>query len=209
MSRSWLASFVCVLGLVQPIACAGASSRVGEPQATPRSTRADAAEPPSYSRKSWRHWIDADHDCQDTRQEVLIAESEVPVEFADTRHCKVKRGRWTCPYTGRVVSDPAELDIDHMVPLENANAAGGWRWSAVQKREFANDLAHPEQLVAVVASANRAKGSRGPDEWLPPNVAFRCRYVVAWEVIKKRWHLSITGDEEVAVSRVLSTCRTP
>jgi hypothetical protein len=140
---------------------------------------------------------------------VLIAESEVPVEFTDERHCKVRLGRWTCPYTGRVVTDPAELDIDHVVPLENANAAGGWKWSAVRKREFANYLTRPEQLVAVVASANRAKGSRGPDEWLPPNVPFRCRYVVAWEAIKKRWHLSITDGEEAAVTRVRSTCSAP
>jgi hypothetical protein len=175
---------------------APASVRAAEPttEATP------------YRRRDWRHWIDADHDCQNTRVEVLIAESEVPVEFADVRHCKVKLGRWTCPYTGRIVTDPAELDVDHLVPLENADRAGGWRWSAARKRAYANDLDEAEHLVAVVASANRAKGSKGPEAWLPPTQTFRCRYVRAWLDIKRQWQLAVPAEERGAIERVLRTC---
>lgn len=34
--------------------------------------------------------------------------------------CKLSGGRWLSYYDGQAVTDPAKLDIDHMVPLAEA-----------------------------------------------------------------------------------------
>ena len=39
------------------------------------------ADIPDYKRSDWKHWVDTDGDCQDARQEVLIAEILEPVEY--------------------------------------------------------------------------------------------------------------------------------
>lgn len=159
-----------------------------------------------YDRKAWKHWTDEDGDCQDTRQEVLIEESEIPVTFKDTRECKVATGRWTCPYTGEVFTDPRKLDVDHMVPLGAAHAAGGHAWAPGRRQAFANELGVAHHLIAVKASANRSKGKKGPEEWLPPNASYVCEYVRTWGDIKVQWELAVTAGEKALLERELVRC---
>jgi hypothetical protein len=172
------------------------------------STLPPASEPSRlpYARESWPHWKDEDHDCQNTRNEVLIAESLAPVTFADPRHCKVAKGRWRCPYTGRIFTDPHELDIDHLVPLANAHGSGGDRWTRRRKQAYANDLRDPDHLVAVARGANRAKGAQSPDLWLPPEQSSWCWYAHAWLHVKERWALAMTARERKAVDELLAHC---
>jgi hypothetical protein len=159
-----------------------------------------------YERSLYKHWVDADGDCQNTRQEVLIAESIVPVTFADGRRCTVLSGEWHDPYTGQVFTDPRKLDVDHMVPLAEAHNSGGYGWDAKRRQAFANDLSHPDTLIAVSLSANRAKGDKDPARWLPANAAFRCTYVVEWLDVKKRWDLAIDRAERSEIDNVLADC---
>ena len=75
-----------------------------------------AGDIPQYSRSQWKHWADADGDCQDARQEVLIAESLVEVTFQTPKECRVGTGRWYGAFTGTYVDVPGDLDVDHLVP---------------------------------------------------------------------------------------------
>jgi hypothetical protein len=127
------------------------------------------------NRDDWPTWIDADGDCQDTRAEVLIAEADGPVTLSPDG-CRVVAGTWFDPYTATTFIDPAQLEIDHLVPLANVNASGGYAWDPTVKKAYANDLSSDATLIAVAASANRAKGERSPDQWKPPNRGYWCQY---------------------------------
>jgi hypothetical protein len=172
--------------------------------AAPATTSATSPSVP-YDRALYRHWIDGDGDCQDTRQEVLIAESLEPPEL-DDRGCRVESGRWSDPFTGQTFTDPGDLDIDHIVPLAEAHRSGADTWTAGQREAYANDLFHTDALIAVSASANRSKGDRDPAEWLPPNEAYRCEYLKKWVVVKATWGLVMDTEEAQEIQVVLSTC---
>ncbi len=161
---------------------------------------------PSYDRSEWGGWQDADKDCQNTRHEVLIAESLGNVQFKDDRHCQVATGRWNGAYTGREYLTASDLDIDHMVPLANAHASGGWRWQPQRKAQFGNDLSYDNHLIAVQSAANRQKSAKGPEEWRPPLRAYWCQYATDWVHIKHHWGLTATHQEAQALQDMLNTC---
>lgn len=156
-----------------------------------------------YDRDAWPHWADDNGDCRDTRAEVLIRASQVPVTFNDTDRCVVATGLWIDPYTGELFQDASDMDIDHVVPLHHAHGHGADRWTRDRRADFAND---PENLLPVSASANRSKGAEGPDDWVPENRAFWCEYGKRWAAVKAEYGLQVTPPEEKAVKRLKQAC---
>lgn len=151
-----------------------------------------------YNRADWPHWSDLDGDCQDSRAETLIRDSVGDLVLAG---CRVVSGRWIGPYTGEIFTDASDLDIDHIVPLKEAHVSGGEHWAGEKKRAFAND---PDNLLATKASANRAKGSKGPSEWLPD--LNRCEYAARWLLVKSKYGLAIDSAERLALIEVVLGC---
>jgi hypothetical protein len=157
-----------------------------------------------YDRSLFKHWIDADGDSCDAREEVLIIESLEPVTLGTG--CKVLTGRWLSNFDGVVITDSSKLDMDHMVPLKEAWDSGANTWSASRRQAFANDIDLPEALIAVSASSNRSKSARDPAEWLPTNTSYRCQYVEDWMAVKVKWELSVDAKEFEALRSVSVGC---
>lgn len=160
--------------------------------------------PDGYDRDLFQHWIDADGNGCDTRKEVLVAESETTVVLGPS--CAISGGRWTSVFDGLRTDDPADLDVDHFVPLKEAWSSGAHSWDRTTRQLFANDLGFAGSLVAVSSSANRSKGAKDPASWLPPEGQYACQYVQTWVEIKIRWDLSADADELAALRRVASDC---
>lgn len=164
-----------------------ASIKVGEPQSV------------DYNRKDWKHWV-GDR-CDDTRQQVLREQAQ---SFKlDAQNCKVESGVWIDPYTGTKFTDPSKLDIDHVFPLGAAAKNGGNSMDAARKQEFANDKS---QLLAVSASANRAKSDKMPSEWWPENKAFSCEYASIQVNTASKYGLQFSKADVKALEKGLKTC---
>jgi hypothetical protein len=157
-----------------------------------------------YNRDAWQHWVDEDRDCQDTRQEVLIAASSIKVTFKTAKQCKVKSGRWYDPFSNKTWTIPGDLDTDHIVPLAWAHGHGAGNWTKKQRRVFANDF---ENLLAVEDNLNQSKGAKGPDQWLPPNHKYRCEYVSRFDDMVKKYKLAYVASEKRTINKMLTKCR--
>ena len=155
-----------------------------------------------YSRKDWRHWIDEDGDCQNTRAEVLISRSKEKVEFATSRGCRVVKGSWIGGLTGILLSNASDVDIDHVIPLSYAHRHGGSSWSPSKKERFAND---PLNLLPAYDLENRRKSDKGPSKYLPSDKNLACAYIKRWQAIGVKYGLNIASDDMDIIRDVLDT----
>ncbi|WP_327749811.1 HNH endonuclease family protein [Streptomyces europaeiscabiei] len=153
-----------------------------------------------YSRAKFPHW--AEKDGCDTRERVLERDGTGVERDGE---CRAVSGAWVSVYDDETFTDAGDVDIDHTVPLANAWRSGAAAWTQDKRREFANDMDHP-QLLAVSASSNRSKGDQGPDEWQPPSKTYWCIYARSWVSVKAAYGLSVTGAEKNTLTDMLDTC---
>lgn len=155
----------------------------------------------SYKRDLFPHWITISGSCN-TREQVLKRDgSGVNVDGS----CYPTSGSWFSPYDGATWTNPADVDIDHMVPLAEAWSSGAWAWSTSRRQTYANDLGGPE-LWAVTDNVNQSKSDQDPAQWQPSRSSFRCTYARAWIQVKWYYSLSVDSAEKSALSGMLGTC---
>ncbi len=149
---------------------------------------------PQYERKAFRHWIDENKNCRNTRHEILATRSLAPVQFRPHQRgeCRVIQGLWPDYYFDEKHTDPSQVDIDHLIPLKHAWDIGAHDWSDEKRKEFAND---PENLVITNRKYNRQKGSLTIAQWLPIDRQYACKYIGQWYAVKEKYKLPVSAEE--------------
>jgi len=151
-------------------------------------------------------WLDVDRNGCDTRNDVLARDL---TEITKRGPCTVTSGELVSPYTGGTIdfvrgdTTSTEVQIDHVVALENAWVTGAQQLDQSEREALAND---PENLYAVDQHSNAQKRSGDAATWLPANTAFRCTYVEHQITVKTEYRLWVVPAERDAMSRVLERC---
>lgn len=163
-----------------------------------------------YRREDWKHWISQPSfgkGC-DTREMILVQQGRHTGGGQiqrDPSTCAPYRGHgntWTSPYDNVTTSRPDDLDIDHIVPLEQMARSGTRSWTPAQRQAYAND---PQILLAVTKSTNRKKGSQDPAKWMPDQ--HKCDYLGLWVAAKKKYGATVDQDEHDAIASGLRRCK--
>ena len=160
-------------------------------------------QPAGYERDLF-HYGDTvdDHGCR-TRALVLMRDSLTPAQV-DAGGCAVIAGDWYSRYDGLTWSDPAELEIDHVVALKEAWDSGAWAWDDARLTAYGNDVDEVRSLVAVTGAENQAKSDKDPSNWIPSNADAVCTYLADWTSIKARWGLSMDESEHGRIRNLLT-----
>jgi hypothetical protein len=121
-------------------------------------------------------WADVDHNGCDTRNDILARDLEGETFKPGTQNCVVLTGTLADKYTATTIEfvrgqkTSMEVQIDHVIALNDAWQKGAQQLSADQRKELTND---PQNLMATDGPTNGAKGAKDAATWLPPNKALR------------------------------------
>lgn len=151
-------------------------------------------------------WVPEANGCLDSYEEALIERSTVQVTFADGDECELLGGLWIDRYLDADLQSVDEVEVQTLVPPEQAHVSGGSDWTAETRQAFLTDLAHPATLHVVARGTGHNPRGEAPDAWRPSSRSAWCAYAVDWIATKTRWELSVTPAEQIALSEMLETC---
>lgn len=141
-------------------------------------------------------------------RDLILARDMTQVTYKPNT-CEVETGTLNDPYIGntihfeRGVGTSDAIQIDHVVAIGDAWQTGAQEISLASREQMYND---PLELLAVDGPTNEQKGDGDAATWLPPNKAYRCRYVARQIAVKLKYNLWVTQAEHDAMARVLGSC---
>ncbi|MES2623735.1 MAG: DUF1524 domain-containing protein [Pseudomonadota bacterium] len=154
-----------------------------------------------YNPEDWPYWQLAEG-CKTIRTVVLETTSKVPVTWTNPRQCEIREGLWVDEYTGEEFTRAAQMEIDHIIPPQYANATNGYRWDYDKRVGFAND---PYNLIPVSRETHRKKRERGIGDW-EPREDFACEYAQNWRDVAEKYDLDLFGEDSSRIKKVMEGC---
>ena len=140
-----------------------------------------------------------------TRARVLIRDSLTPAQV-DPFGCGVVAGDWYSLYDDVFLSDPGDIQIDHVVALSEAWRSGASTWPSSRLVAFGNDVDGVGSLRAVSSTSNISKSDSDPANWLPPSSKALCEYITDWVTVKATWGLTMDQVEHTVTARLVEQC---
>lgn len=150
-----------------------------------------------------------------SREVMLIRQSSTRATY--DKYCKVTSGSWINTYglwddnagtvvgLGDVIQDKSKVDGDHVIPLAGAHRLGASQWSLENRTRFAND---PLNIIIDDGPANRQKGDRLVDSWVPYNPDAACSYMVRYVKLSVKYNLPGTKSIKDGLRTDLNRCVT-
>lgn len=163
-----------------------------------------------YNRDAWGGWTNDGAGCN-TRELVLAKQAVAGSPFQRDKGCKPRCPQpegtpvpcWISAYDGVKVSNPDGLQVDHVVPVKEANRSGARGWTAQQRTEFYNDHGN---LLAVTGKSNGSKSDKDPGKWKPTDRTSWCAYGTAYAQVKAKYRLHVDAAELAGLRSMLNTC---
>lgn len=136
----------------------------------------------------------------DTRNDVLNRDLTKREWKPNTHDCVVIVGILKDPYTGQTINflkaKASKVQIDHVFPLGATWRMGADKWDDTKRKQIAND---PLNLLAVDGPSNQKKSDSLPSEWLPPDKANRCGYVLRLAQVAVKYDLPVTQADKTTM----------
>lgn len=148
-------------------------------------------------------WTDTTGNGCTTREDILARDLDQNTIVTDD--CTVEYGQITDAYSGTTIehnNGSSQVDIEHVVAVGQAWRNGAHAWDNDTRQQFYQDQ---ENLIAVSASENQAKGSKDASEYLPEDQSSYCQFAASTVYIKDKYDLNMNPAEHQTLEGILTT----
>jgi hypothetical protein len=189
------------VSLPAPTAPAGTPTSADARAALERLVVAEPGELPAFDVEAFGGYTDTDGNGCNQRIDTLGQWTRLPSTVA----CQIT-GTILEPYSGQVLRVAQEMNLDHVVSLEDAWASGAHAWDNDRRSAWFNDGGN---LVPTTTEQMESKRGASIATWLPAAPAAHCAYARVYVATKSTWRLTVTQAEHDALESILDGCPVP